>query len=162
MDKVGLSSPWVTYFHKIESLFGSDEDIKIEYDNDIPEIKLFVADGEKAEVIAKLLPESETFGNVTLKIEVVPPNNESNNIEDLDVVELFKIAFKNNPVVNRIERVIDPRTEMEFDYVVFKKEVVQFFDDNLGDINGNCSTLNEYIARDVFSVERIFFCTDNN
>ena len=157
MGKLNLSSPWVTYYRKIEALFGKDKDITIEYNNDVPEIKLFVTDEEKAEAIAKLLPMSETFGNVTLKISVVPPN-----VEDLNVVELFRTAFKDNPILDSVEAVIDPVTQAEFDYVVFKKEVIQFFDDDLSDINGNCTTLSEDIARDVFPNERIFFCTSSH
>lgn len=35
--KVGLSSPWVTYYREIVALFGDDPDIKIEYYTDRPE-----------------------------------------------------------------------------------------------------------------------------
>ena len=46
-------------------------------------------------------------------------------------------------------------------YVVFKKEVVQYFNDSLGDIHGVCSTLMQDIAKDIFEdTEGVYFCTD--
>ena len=45
-------------------------------------------------------------------------------------------------------------------YVVLKKEVVQFFNDNLNDIHGLETTLYQTIAKDVFDGTGVFFCTD--
>lgn len=46
-------------------------------------------------------------------------------------------------------------------FIVFQNKVVQYWNDDLGDINGNCSTLYQTVAKDVFGdVEGIFFCTD--
>ena len=48
-------------------------------------------------------------------------------------------------------------------YVVFVKEVVQYFNDDLGDANGVCSTLYQDIAKRLFtSTEGVFFCTNTN
>ena len=45
-------------------------------------------------------------------------------------------------------------------YVIFKKEVVQYFNDNLGDYNGICSTLYQELAKNVLKPQPgIFFCT---
>jgi len=47
------------------------------------------------------------------------------------------------------------------DYVVFRNEVVQFFNDEMGDPNGLKSTLYQDIAKDVFAdKDGIFFCTE--
>ena len=46
-------------------------------------------------------------------------------------------------------------------YVVFKKNVIQYYTDNLGDLHGIKSTLAENIARDIFVQHPgVFFCTD--
>lgn len=46
--------------------------------------------------------------------------------------------------------------------MLFKKEVVQYFTDNLGDYNGYRSTLYENIARDIFGdIVGVFFCTND-
>ena len=49
----------------------------------------------------------------------------------------------------------------DFNFVVFVPEVVQFYNDDLGDINGLCSTLYQDLAKDLFGEEAgIYFCTD--
>ena len=47
-------------------------------------------------------------------------------------------------------------------YCVFKKEVAQYWGDNLGDPHGNVSTLYQEIAKDIFGESGgVIFCTDN-
>lgn len=157
---LNLSPPWISYVHKIESLFNGDEDVIVQYDNDEVALKLFVNDEVKAEAISKLLPMQKEFGNVILTITVYPPNEYVK-----PRAAYFGEAFKGNPNVVDIITIEDvPGTIISnpITYVIFKKEVVQYFDDNLHDAHGNRTTLNEDIARDVFGEsEGIFFCTDN-
>lgn len=148
-----LSSPWVNFYRKIEALFAQDPEIKVVYEEEEKEVKLFVDNARKAEALTKLLPAEKTFGNVTLKITVIPDNN-----AEITTIDLITEAFEGNPAlsyVHHIDSVIGV-----FDYAVFQNKVVQFFDDNLSDINGNCSTLYQDIARDVFEGTNVFFCTE--
>lgn len=150
-----LSSPWVTYYNEIKALFGEDPDIRVEYDEDENEVKLFVEDQEKADALSQLLPPAKAFGNVVMKITVIPANRlkESQSV-------LFEKAFKGNPAFSYMASAesiyCNPIT-----YVVFKNKVVQFWNDNLGDINGNMSTLYQNIASDILGeTTNVFFCTD--
>lgn len=150
-----LSPPWITYLKKIECLFKDDPEISTEYDEDKYSLKLYVSNEEKAEALSKLLPMTKEFGNVTMTITVVPPNKTGVNY-----LELFRKAFQNNPAVTDITSI-----EMPFsaptNFVIFKKEVVQFFNDDISDAHGVCSTLNENIAREVFgTTDNVYFCTD--
>lgn len=157
MAKVELSPPWDGYVHKITALFGEDPEIKMQYDENALELKLLVNNPAKAEAIAKLLPTSKAFGNVILKIFVIPSN-------DLykEKVETYKAAFNGNPIVSRIETITDP-AGADFNYIVFEREVVQYYNDDLGDIDGIHSTLYQEIAKDVFEREAgIYFCTERN
>lgn len=76
------------------------------------------------------------------------------------MTELFKVLFDGNPIVDNIETRTD-QTGTDWNYVMFKPEVVQFFDDDLTDFNGLWSGLAEDIARDVFAENGrgICFCT---
>lgn len=157
MKKLGLSSPWITYWHEIEELFGHDPEISVVYEEDEKTVKLYVRNSAKAEALTQLLPPEKTFGNVKLKIEVVPAN-----VGEMKIGELYEVAFKDNPVFSYVSGGDNIMTE-DMTYVVFRNRVVQFFNDNLNDINGNTSTLYENIARDVFEdvVEPgTCFCTD--
>lgn len=154
-NTMGLSAPWVTFYREIDALFGGDPEIKITYYEDDYTICLYVNNEEKAEALSQLLPNEKKFGNVVLKIKVLPAN------EAVDEnIELFQRAFSGNPAVAFIHTATDP-TGGKLHFVVFEKKVVQFFNDNLRDIAGNESTLFQEIARDVFGdYVNISFCTD--
>lgn len=154
MNNFKLSSPWANYYKKIVALFGEDPDIKIVYDEDENLLKLFVDGTDKAEAIDGLLPEEKVFGNVTMKIAIIPANTE------MTKVDMFRKAFEGNPAFSYAVTV-GGISSNDFNYVVFKNKVVQYWNDNLGDINGNESTLYQEIAKDIFEdCTGIYFCTD--
>lgn len=150
--KSKLAPPWIQYANEIISLFGQDPEIKINYDNDSTTLKLFIDSEVKAEAISKLIPCEKSFGNVILKIEIVPSNDES-------AASLFRNAFANNPVFSYVKTVEGVFTN-PVTYVVFNKQIIQYYNDDLSDINGNRTTLCQEIAKDIFNKDGVFFCTD--
>ena len=155
IKNLNLSSPWEIYYKEICAMFGKDEDIKIVFDNDKYVIKLYVTGTDKANALTKLLPVEKSFGNVTVKTTVIPANNEVLTDE-----ELYNMAFDGNPVFDFAVHGRGTGIVSDNTYVVFKKEVVQYFNDSLNDINGLCSTLYQEIAKDIFgSKTGICYCT---
>jgi len=152
MQNTKLSPPWLNYVNEIKALFGRDPEISILYDDNANEVKLYVEGGDKANALAIILPPEKHFGNVTLKITVVPANDGEPTSADL-----VAAAFRDNPVLDDVCVVQTPFGEMSF--AVFAKEVVQYYNDDLTDINGLKSTLYEDIARDVFDIDGINYCT---
>ena len=154
MDNIRLSPPWVTYVNELEAMFGQDADITIRYDEAEREVKMFVSDVTKAYALIKLLPREKTFGNVVLKVTVVLPNE-----NDDDILDTFQKAFKGNPV---LEYVYDAKTPLgEYRYVVFANKVVQFFNDQIDDINGYKTTLYQEIAKELFNDDLgVNYCTE--
>lgn len=150
---MNLSSPWINYYREINALFGCDNEVKVLWYDAEKEIKIFVQNGRKADAIASLLPTSKVFGNVEVKVTVVPANSNS-----VDAVTAVEEAFSGNPALSYIYDAMTPFGK--FCYVVFKKEVVQYYNDDLGDIHGNRSTLYQDIAKDVIDVGGLLFCTD--
>lgn len=154
MDNTKLSAPWITFVHELEALFAEDLEVKVKYDDVAHIVKLYVADSDKAMALEKLIPAKKEFGNVTVAVEVVPPNADEMTKEDL-----FIKAFKGNPVVSFTASYDNPLGHLT--YVVFEKKIVQFFNDQLDDINGNKSMLYQDIAKDVFGGDHgVFYCTD--
>ena len=149
-----LAPPWVSYVRKIKALFSPDPEINLKFDEENLVLTLVVQNAVKADALTQLLPSVKNFGNVTLSIKIIPANNETN-------INLFEVAFYNNPVVSTIIS-----TPMIFtspvSYVLFRNEVVQYYNDNLNDYHGFESTLYEDIAREIFEDKHsgIFFCTD--
>ena len=157
MARLNLSSPWIQFYHELTAMFRYDPDIKIIFDEDHKDIKMYVDSMQKAAALAELLPVEKIFGNVKLKITIIPSNTEAEGEEEGNV---FEKAFKGNPAFCfscTIEGILtNPLT-----YVVFDNTVVQYFTDDLGDINGVRSTLYQDIAKEIFNrKEGVFYCTD--
>ena len=156
MANVKLSAPWVQYFRELEALFGEDPDIKVVYDEDDLVVRLLVEDGAKAEALTQLLPAEKEFGNVVLHVSVIPANKTMTPSK----ISLIKTAFHGNPAF-RYTASAEGLYTNPIHYVVFANKVVQYYNDDMGDINGNCSTLYQEIAKDVLGEgEGVHYCTD--
>jgi hypothetical protein len=97
---------------------------------------------------------------VKVKISVIPANKPNNsNIIKNSNVSLFKRAFKNNDILSYTTE--DQKGLFTMSYIVFKPEIVQFFNDDLTDINGLASMLYNQIAYDIFRPElNVSYCID--
>ena len=158
MAKVGLSSPWVIYYRQLEELFKKDPEVRVLYNEEENVVKLFVEEETKAEALTALLPTEKKFGSVTLFIKVIPANELKPKLSSN--ISLIEAAFHRNPIVSYIKTIRGIFTN-NINYVVFLNQVVQYFNDDLGDVNGMCSTLYQDIAKRVFEpLDGIYFCTD--
>lgn len=167
MAKLNLSPPWVQFYHEVDALFKHDTDVNVIYDDSkAPEyaLKLYVDNIAKADALSLLLPDKKTFGGSALKIEVIPANTKdgfhSSFMSNPDnIAGVLKEALSGNDAWHYIKEVVGVFTNPIY-YVVFKKEVVQYFTDDLGDINGVRSTLYQEIAKDIFGeLNGVYFCT---
>ena len=169
MAKLGLSSPWVLYYKKVDAMFKYDDEVHVLYDEDKMELRLYVEDTIKAAALEQLLPTAKGFGNLELKITIIPANDDlpydahlkaAYTLPD-DPETLFNMAFRDNEVFSYSKTIKFIFDGAPLTYIVFAKEVVQYFDDNLGDINGICSTLYQNIAADIFQpMNGVYYCTD--
>lgn len=156
MVKLGMSSPWVIFYRKVEAFFKEDHEVKVVYfDNDDGcELKLYVDNNAKAEALSKMLPSEKVFGNVTLPIKVIP-----NNKYNVSTKDVLSDAFNGNRAVVDIQ-VIDCIFSNKFTYVIFSPKVVQYFTDDISDIHGINSTLYQNIAKEIFEFPNVYYCTD--
>lgn len=156
MKNLNLSTPWAILYHEIDAMFKKDPGVRVSFNSNIPEIRLYVEDTEKADALLKLLPNKKQFGNVTVNIVVCP----ANAVEESKIALLEK-AFKGNEAFSRIQVVKEDFMTNPISYVLFKKEVVQYFTDDIGDAHGICSTLYQNIADELFGQsEGIHYCTE--
>ena len=179
MAKIGLTSPWVTYYHKVEALFKNDNDITVVYDEANNNLKIYVAgiEGEnaKADALTKLLPTEKIFGDVVMPISVIPANKRLDPVEkryagrngrrgyigetSCELAELYRDIFNDN-VAFYGTKVISGIFTNDLVYVIFEPVVAQYYSDALDDYKGICSTLYQNLAKDIFiNQENVFFCT---
>lgn len=156
MATITKSPPWETFRNMLNALFAGDADILVSNvvdSGDNKKVSIRVSDSNKYEALKELLPEWKEFGNVQLNIVVVPANNPKSR------ADLYRTLFKENASVSRI---VDQETipGVCSTYVVFSPKIVQFYDDNIADLNGNKTTVLEDVAREVFHDPSVYFCTE--
>ena len=150
-----LAAPWITFYNEMKAMFEKDPEVKVAFDEEKHELSLYVENSRKADALTQLMPSEKEFGNVKVQIKVVPANEAKTKLE------LIQEAFYGNPALSYVWQAATPFGD-EFDYIVFENKVVQFFNDNIRDINGNKSMLYEDIARDVFGEDtNLCFCTES-
>ena len=168
MANLKLISPWRNYYHEIQAFFKEDPYVTVVFDEDNMEIKLFVQASDKAEALTQILNPEKTFGETTVKVTVIPPNTVTRDvklmmksmIEAEEFERVINIALDCNRLFNNV-RVIKGLLGFNAIYVLFNKKVVQYYNDNIGDLNGIKSILAEDIARDIFvSHPGVFYCTN--
>lgn len=140
--KTGISAPWVTKAKEIITLFAKDTDLDVTFKEETNTVIIESTNTYKIMALEKILKKEFTFGNVTLKVECLVKN------EKESMAALFKTAFAGNPHISQIQEVTTPMSPSET-YVVFKKEVLQFFNDDISDFYGNWNGLAEDIIRDL-------------
>lgn len=156
--KLELISPWINFYKEIEALFERDPEVHVSLEeHDEKTIVLRVDSGDKALALDRIMPKERTFGNVTVKIMVIPANEP----EDWDTLKTVETAFRGNEAfTGTLQRVTLFGT---LKYVLFDKIVVQYANDDIGDANLVRSTLYQDIARDVLgeTLDGVYFCTQS-
>jgi hypothetical protein len=164
--RLKISPPWVTYINKVQAIFDGDPQIacNVNYTGN-PSIVLSTNNPEKAVAIRRLLPEEVYYGGVVLNIGV-ECGKPLPNLAFASNKKLFETAFRGN---SAFVECVAPAQEgyyyVDFTYVIFKNEVVQFFNDNLNDAHGVISTLYQEIAAELFEDFQsiggtVAYCTD--
>ena len=159
INNAKLSAPWYTYKAKVEALFEEDPEITvsdIESDEDGNySFTVYSSKFDKYTALDKLLIKDIKLGNINLHIDV-----KYNGEIETESATLINNLFADNPKFNEI---ITERTPLGiFTYAVFNKEVLQYYSDNISDINGNTSTLAAEVSKEIFVDNiNVNFCTDN-
>lgn len=159
-NNVGMLAAWRCLVHELDAFFQEDNEVKIGFDASNYTIKVYVDNPEKADALAKLLPDKKDFGTVQVIIDVIPSNKVRDKVvsAELSPEEVIKNAFKGNKAVENIVTTDFFDTSL-FTFVVFRNCVVQYYVDDLSDLYGMESTLYEDMARDLFNTQGVFFCT---
>lgn len=154
-----LSPPWHIYANYIKSIFQKDPEVTIIVPEETEKSEFVITikctNKIKTFAISELLANEIQMGNITVIINCVYTGSTQVDYNVLNA------ALSNNPEVSEIVKETSAMM-IENTFCVFKKNVIQFFDDNIGDINGNFSGLAEDISRQIFNKETgVFYCTSD-
>ena len=138
-EGVGLSPPWGTYFKTLKAVFEDDPDVTLpdEYTEDGANVTIDVsiADPIKYLALSQLLRTEIDYGNVTVKVNLTCSANKTDS-----EYSLYKAAFTGNRRVRRFFDALD-FTKTKHTYMLLENELVQFFNDDLTDYQGNANLL---------------------
>ena len=151
-NQTRLSPPQYTYNNFLKHSIGNDPCVTVSDIKEITEADLLVEIDarcrDKAVALATILELEKEFSNYKMEIHVLFRGQKVNPIEEsLDAKELLKIidcALKTNHYYETTRALPVPSTIQIFP--IFKKEVVQFFNDDISDFYANFNG----VAADVF------------
>lgn len=157
-----LEAPWYSFRKMLNALFEFDPQVTVgevrEADGNGADyiLEIEVANHDKCAALDRALPYEKHFGNVVLQIRLIDTENGGENQD----VELYRTIFSGNPIVKDIRQLTD-FAGVVHSYIRFQPEVVQFFDDDISDYNGNWTGLAKTIAETVFEKNHhnVNFCT---
>lgn len=151
MAEVGIQAPWVVYAKEVRALFEHDHDVIVgeptELGDEGYKLEIRVHGNDKAESVAKVLPEDVEFGNVALHVMVIPDNDGK-----LTMLDHLRRAFAGNPVLVDVMEVPVVPGGPTMAYALFAPEVVQIECDNAASPYGLVTTTYEGVAKDVLRV----------
>jgi len=138
-----LSPPWHTFFNFVKHAIGKDRQVKVLEMKEVSEVDFLIQietkDKDKALALATILEPYKEFGNIKVYVEVlcfgkvVMPSEKKQNVCTL--MNFYEKAFGANDYFVHVEFKDFFGNMMLFP--VFKKEVIQFFNDNLADLYQN-------------------------
>ncbi len=155
-----LSPPWYAYHRKVQAMFGRDPEVHVKDLAEIGECRysymILISDKEKAKAIKAILPQNVKMGNIEIDLAILGPDEDDIDPLDKSDSEIYETAFSENPIFEKTAvRSFGP---FETSYCIFKKEVIQFWNDDLYDYYGNYSRLASDIARELFNPSEIQYC----
>lgn len=157
-----LSSPWEEVHHALEAFFEKDDTVVVDAEISANyTLGISCYSEKKYNALKKVLRQEYKFGNVVLRIFLYLLSDKRTNTTTFstkDPAKNIEAALSGNELFDHIESRIIMGSKLS--YCLFKKEVVQFYNDDLTDLNGLESTLAENIAEIIFDVDDVYFCTD--
>lgn len=176
---VRLSPPWVTQRNKIACTIGLDQQVLVEDLEEKSEteyiVNVMVNDNRKAKALSNLLVSKYIYGDVILKVKVYAPCEIRvypcfDALSPMELSKLLSEGLMGNPLYRGFvitEGVIPLQVVETVGQVVgiIRREVVQFFNDNITDLCGNydevaSKVFNSIIRRD-FNPATLSFTTED-
>ena len=165
---VRLSPPWYGWANEVKAIFENDQDITVA---DLEEtdgkggyvLTIDATTEEKADALRVMLPIIKNFGNINVDIEITMNGTPIDYVaERSSIPETIDWI---NQLFDGSGDVVDAQCYELFGgyvgFVVCPARIIQFYNDDITDVNGNTTMLFADAARDVLEVPAgVNFCTE--
>ena len=160
---VGLSAPWVTYFKMVYNVLSGDPEISMPRsisDEGDGVYSFYIESPNATKIIAlsKVLKNEVEMGNITIKVQYrctddayIELLNEQITVKD------YEDAFTGNKYFVKI--VQEPAPVGSFDYAVFSRDIITFFNDDMTDYHANAHYIVADIIKDITDPSHVCPCT---
>lgn len=163
--KLKMSPPWDGYMNMLASFFKGDTRVRVGSCDGRRVGTIEVFDGDMYQALEQVLNKKLRFGNVVLRIDIVPANclrgkGDVLNIKERDYTDLaaLKVVLSKNPAFAKI---ISRKTELgNFVFCMFKPVVLMWYNDNLGSPYKQTTSVYEDAALHVFKDCGVSFATE--
>lgn len=165
---VKLSPPWYGWTNEVKAIFAEDAEIEVA---DLEEtngrggyvLAIDAKTADKADALRVLLPFVKNFGNINVGIEIslngTPIDFVGDRTSIPDAINWVNKLFKGGA---NVEGQCYEMFGGYVGFVVCPAEIVQFYNDDITDVNGNTTMLFADAARDVLEVPAgVNFCTES-
>lgn len=156
-----IEAPWYRFYKILVSLFANDASINIkcsDVSNEIFAINFTSVDTRKLAAIRKVIGEERQMGNTRVLITY------SDEASPLSLDE-FVAAFKDTGYLVDAKTAETPTGDPIF-FPIMKKDIIQFYNDNLNDYYGNLSLTVTDAVKEVMDADNVpanfFVSTDSN
>jgi len=162
---VKLSPPWYGWANEVKAIFADDADISVGEleESDGAGVYVLSIDAKtesKANALKIMLPIVKNFGNINVDIEITLNGTPLDFIGERtsipDTINWINKLFEGTEVEGQCYEMFGGY----IGFVVCPATIVQFYNDNITDINGNATMLFADAAKDVIDVPTgVNFCT---
>lgn len=144
-----MYAPWHIYLKKLEMLFLEDEEVDVgnyTVTDGIVRVDILCHTIEKFVALKEVLKNFILVGSSEISRKRIILNFIYDGTSSESYDETFRKAFEGNPYFKEI---VKNSEHEELTYAVFRKEVISFFSENIGDYAGNTHELVEDVVSEV-------------
>ena len=160
---VALSAPWVTYFKMVYNVLMGDPEIsmpKTIEDEGEGVYSFYIESPNATKIIAlsKVLKNELEMGNITVKIQYRCTDDAYIELLNEEItVKDYEDAFTGNKYF--VEVVQEPAPVGTFDYAVFSRDIITFFNDDMTDYHANAHYIVADIIKQITDPSHVCPCT---
>lgn len=157
-EKVRLSPPWDGHMSKLASFFKGDDRVRVGTCGMGYVANIEVFDTKMYSALEQVLNKRIRFGNVVLKINLVPANGVKAFKGEMTDLAALKVVLKDNPAFAKI---VSRKTELGNNvFVLFKPVVLMWYNDNLASPYKQSTSVYELEAQIVFKDLGVSYSTE--
>lgn len=156
--KVALSPPWITFANQVKFTVGQDPNVRVGNLRSVGSnflLPITVRNLSRARALATIIKNSVQFGNVTVTVRIKTTSGQTarphstTSLTASQIAQLYRIAFSTNILFKFVTtRSLTPGGQTSV-FPVFKKKVVQFFNDDLTDLFSNYNNVAAFVFQAV-------------